>query len=104
MRVAGCNRCHNWDDAKAVCIVETGCEHLPLVPALEVPECPMQDRCQHQIQAGLELCVVRARGMICESALDYDGHSQPSTHPLSFHAMTIASPEEWARREIESKS
>jgi hypothetical protein len=65
------------------------CEHLPLVPAADVPACPISVRCQHQIQTFPAPCPVRARGLVCESALRFVGDLDPMAHPLSFHAMII---------------
>lgn len=88
MRIVPCERtkCGNWNKQDGRCTVATGAEHFPLVE--DPPVCPIQDRCQHQIQAGLQPCPVRSRGMICESAL-----GDPE-HPLAFHALTIAGPDE----------
>ncbi|APU88990.1 hypothetical protein Rctr197k_195 [Virus Rctr197k] len=99
MKVVPCRRCHNW--AGTHCVVETGCEHLPEVPQNEVPTCPIQDRCQHQIQAGDSPCVVRARGMVCESALVMDGmtEDQAMMAEVGFSAITVCPPEEWEARE-----
>ncbi len=100
MTVTDCNRCSTgWDKHSQTCTIPTGCEHLPVVVASEVPTCPIQDRCQHQIQLSTP-CVVRARGMICESALAWAGVKDPMSHPLSFSAECVASPEEvasWTR-------
>lgn len=94
MRVTPCDRCRNWRGTR--CSIETGAEHLPLVPASEVPVCPIQDHCQHQVQAGAEPCPVRARGMICESALVFAGMSRSDamSHPLSYNAIDVATPED----------
>jgi hypothetical protein len=93
MRVTTCVRCENWAD-EGRCTVPTGAEHLPLEQ--DVPICPIQDRCQHQIQMGPVPCVVRARGLICESALVWSGmtETEAMSHPLGFSAMCVASPEE----------
>lgn len=99
MQVAPCTRCRvGWSRSRRQCEVATGCEHLPLVSAADVPECPIQPRCQHQIQAGTQPCPVRARGMICESALRLAGIAEPESHPLGFSAETVVSPEEWVSR------
>lgn len=96
MRVTPCDRCAvGWDHKEGRCSVFTGAEHLPLVQAHEVPACPMQGRCQHQIQQGDFPCAIRARGLICESALRTFGKvKNPENHPLGFHAGTVASPED----------
>lgn len=99
MRVTPCDRCAaGWDKRLKRCTVPTGAEHFPLVPAAEIPACPIQDRCQHQVQLGAEPCPIRARGMVCESALVFDGMdpSDAFNHPLAFNATVVASPEEWA--------
>ncbi len=92
MRVVPCERgrCPNWDRARVRCVVDTGAEHFP-VETGPAPACPIQDRCQHQIQAGDRPCPVRARGMLCESVVGADD-------PRSFHAMMVADPEELAER------
>lgn len=98
MQVTPCLRCKvGWDAKTKKCLVETGAEHLPLAPP---PTCPLQDRCQHQLQS-VEPCAVRARGLICESALIWSGLSEADAmdHPLSFNADTTASPEELQERE-----
>lgn len=89
MRVTGCNHCDNWSADADACQVYVGCEHLPVVAASEQPECPIAARCQHQIQSGRGVCVVRARGMVCESALRYAGVRESENHPLGFHAMVV---------------
>lgn len=96
MVVTPCTRCTTgWDKKTSSCKVETGVEHMPLEKV--VPDCPIQDRCQHQLQSSGP-CVVRARGMVCESALIHDGltEEEAMAHPLSFHAMTIITEEELA--------
>lgn len=88
-----CSRCTvGWDGRK--CTVPTGAEHFPDDP--NVPTCPIQDRCQHQVQAAEGLCAVRRKGMICESALIAGGLSEAeaSDHPLSFHADMMATPDD----------
>lgn len=93
MRVVPCTNCSvGWDAKQKRCVVPTGCEHLPIEP--NAPECPIQDRCRHQVQLGDEPCAVRARGMICESALAFAGHPNPMEHPLGFNADIVATPEE----------
>lgn len=95
MTVSPCSRCTSgWDKKLGRCMVEMGIEHFPLVPATKVPKCPIQYKCQHQIQLGEVPCPVRARGFICESALGLAGVKRPEEHPLGFHAMTVASPED----------
>ena len=91
MRVTPCSRCSvGWDSQGRVCTIGTGAEHLPLVANNEVPGCPMQDQCQHQVQNSSP-CAVRARGMICQSALKWAGMSEDESfdHPLSFHASFV---------------
>ena len=91
MRVTPCNRCNvGWNAIRSVCTVKTGAEHLPRVATTEVPDCPMQDQCQHQLQRKSP-CAIRARGMICQSALKWSGMSETESfdHPLSFHASFI---------------
>lgn len=103
MRATPCTRCSvGWNAALRQCTIATGAEHFPLVPAAEVPSCPLEDRCQHQVQR-VEPCPIRARGMICESALLVGGmtESEAADHPLAFNADVAASPEEWA--EIEAQ-
>ena len=98
MRVVPCNRCSTgWDKQLGKCAIPTGCEHLPL--EVVVPDCPIQDRCRHQVQQGDAPCVVRARGLVCESAFTYAGESDPAGHPLAFNADFVASPEEVAEWE-----
>lgn len=81
MRVVPCTRCSSgWDAASRSCLAETGCEDIGVVAA--VPDCPIQERCQHQAQA-TGPCEVRARGMICASALSHAG-IDPQSHPLAF--------------------
>jgi hypothetical protein len=97
MRVTACTRCRSgWNRQTKTCRVETGIEHMPLVQPSEVPECPMSERCQHQRQlAAPTPCPVRARGMICESALAWAGDPDPANHPLGFNAYVIASTDDW---------
>jgi len=94
MLVTTCDRCATgWDAPSKRCRVETGAEHLPDdVP----PECPIADRCQHQLQAGSGLCLVRRKGLVCESALTYSGVLDVANHPYGFNANVVASPEEVA--------
>lgn len=97
MRVVPCTRCSiGWNQGMQKCVAPMGIEHLPL--ETEIPDCPIQDRCQHQVQRGAEPCPVRARGMICESALVESGMdpSEAFNHPLAFNVDTVATPEEWA--------
>jgi hypothetical protein len=86
MNVVLCTRCPSgWSKTEQRCIIPTGVEHLEESSA--VPSCPIQDRCQHQLQS-TKPCVVRSRGLICESALIAGGMSQNEAmdHPLGFHA------------------
>ncbi len=86
MNATPCERCSTgWNATMRRCTVDTGVEHLE--PAAVVPQCPIQDRCQHQIQQ-VAPCAVRAAGLICESALVYSGMSRADAmeHPLSFNA------------------
>jgi hypothetical protein len=106
MLVTPCTRCSvGWDRQAGRCTILTGAEHFPLVPEGEVPTCPIQDRCQHQVQDDRP-CVVRARGMICESALVLSGMdlSEAFAHPLAFNAMVAATPEEWAQHLEETRA
>ena len=99
MRVVPCDRCSvGWDASRRRCTVPTGAEHFPLVPAAEVPVCPIQDRCQHQVQQ-VEPCIIRARGMICESALTMAGVVDAHNHPLAFNDLAAMTPEELATEE-----
>lgn len=87
MRVTPCRRCSaGWSKEERRCLVETGCEHLPLEDV--VPDCPIQDRCQHEMQQEGP-CAVRARGMVCESALAYAGVEGAAEHPLAFNATML---------------
>lgn len=98
MRVTPCVRCSvGWDAKRKQCTIPTGAEHFPLVPEVEIPTCPIQDRCQHQVQLETP-CPVRARGLVCESAFVEAGMdpSEAFNHPLAFNAMVAATPEEWA--------
>ncbi len=100
MRATPCIACPSgWNRKTKKCTVPTGAEHFPLVAAAEIPTCPIQDRCQHQVQRGVEPCPVRARGLICESAFTATGMdpSEAFNHPLAFNAMVAATPEEWAQ-------
>lgn len=99
MNVTPCNRCRQWDKKNSLCSVNTGAEHLPDEPPDKIPDCPIQDRCQHQLQAPVgEPCVVRKKGCICESALVYAGmdRGDAMAHDNSFHAEVVASPKEIA--------
>lgn len=98
MQVVVCSRCRQWDEQFTLCSVVTGAEHLP-DDLDDIPDCPIQERCQHQLQAGEGPCVVRRKGLVCESALVFGGLSRNAAmgHQLSFHADTVASPEEVAR-------
>lgn len=88
MRIAPCvrARCPNWERNR--CGVHMGVEHLPTVPPDQVPDCPLRASCQHQAQSGPSPCPVRARGLVCESALRIAGvpESELSDHPLAFNA------------------
>jgi hypothetical protein len=68
------------------CDVYVGVEHRELVPPSQVRQCPIQADCQHQQQAGTGLCAVRARGMICESALVKAGVEDAWSLDYAFHA------------------
>jgi len=98
MRAVPCTKCSNFDTKLKACTVTTGSEHFPLVPEVEIPTCPLQDVCQHQVQRGATPCPVRARGLVCESAFIAAGMSESEAfnHPLAFNADVCASPEEWA--------
>lgn len=101
MNVTPCNRCRQWDKKFTRCSVDTGAEHLPDEPSEKIPDCPIQDRCQHQLQTPDSPCVVRKKGLICESALVFNGMSRDDAmdHPLAFNADMVATPEEIAERE-----
>lgn len=99
MVVNVCNRCPmGWDASAGACTVTTGAEHFPLVESSSVPTCPMAPRCQHAIQVAPVPCAIRARGMICESALAWAGDADAASHPLAFNATTAATAEEWAEQ------
>ena len=92
MLAVPCSRCADgWDRASSSCKIPTGIEHLPLV--LDPPDCPIADRCQHQVQLSTP-CPVRARGMVCESALRLTGVQDPEN--IGFNAYVVASPEDVA--------
>lgn len=102
MRATFCSRCPSgWDKVTQRCTINTGSEHLPDDPPENIPTCPIQDRCQHQIQEPMRPCVVRRKGLVCESALIESGLSpdDAACHERSFHADTVISPEELADRE-----
>lgn len=97
MRAVPCNKCPTgWDKKLKRCTIDTGAAHLP--DEKVIPTCPIQDRCQHQLQSKNGPCQVRTKGLICESALIEGGMSphEASDHPLSFHAMMMATEEELA--------
>lgn len=101
MRVTPCTRCRvGWNKKQGRCNVDTGAEHLPDDPS--IPDCPIQDRCQHQIQSA-DPCVVRRKGLVCESALVESGLTadEAMDHPLAFNAVLVATPEDLAEREAE---
>jgi hypothetical protein len=68
--------------------VDTGAEDL--ADALEVPRCPIEDACQHQAQSEGP-CMVRRKGMVCESALVHAGmtRDEATAHPLAFNATLL---------------
>lgn len=103
MKVTSCSRCQQWDNVRTCCSAETGAEHLPEEQPEKMPNCPIQSRCQHQIQTPDGPCVVRRKGLICEAALVYSGMSRHDAmgHPLSFHADLVATPEEIAEVMVE---
>ncbi len=85
MYIVPCTRCSSgWEFADNRCGAYMGVEHLPLVDASDVPECPIADRCQHQIQ-NTGPCPVRARGLVCKSALNYIGIDGANS-PIGFNA------------------
>lgn len=91
MRVTPCNRCdQGWDKDAGRCAVYVGVERFVTVAADKVPECPIADRCQHQLQATPKPCLVRERGFICESALVFAGVPDAEDHPLSFNDNMMA--------------
>lgn len=81
MKVVPCTRCTGWNGQR--CTIATGAEQLP--GAELIPSCPIQESCQHSIQADY-LCSVRKAGYICESALAYVGIENTSEHSLAFNA------------------
>lgn len=89
MEVVPCDKCSvGWNEAKNRCTAETGVPpKWRRVPADQVPTCPIQKHCRHQMQEQGP-CIVRSVGLICESALILDGLSSAEAmmHPLSFHA------------------
>lgn len=89
MRVTGCTQCNNWDVRDKRCTVPSGAEALPWV--VEVPSCPIEDRCQHQVQELPLPCAVRRAGMICESALIFSGMdvADATEHKLAFNASLL---------------
>lgn len=93
MYVTPCDRCKaGWNKRLRRCNIETGAEHL--TDSKNIPTCPIQDRCQHQVQE-TGPCLVRRKGLICESALVAGGLSEEdaAAHPLSFHAYMMIDPE-----------
>lgn len=89
MSAVPCDRCKTgWVPKEKRCRIDTGAEHFE--PAEVVPECPIQDRCQHQIQSS-DPCVVRRSGQVCESALIFAGMSpdDAADHPLAFNAAML---------------
>ena len=86
MRVVACTQCAiGWNKKTKTCTIGTGAEGLP--DELDVPTCPMQAQCRHQIQSAGP-CVIRRKGFICESALIWSGMDPADAlmHPLSFNA------------------
>lgn len=84
MVAVSCTRCSvGWNGTS--CTIETGAEHLDA--AITIPTCPIQDRCQHQIQSSTP-CVVRSKGLVCESALVASGmpEAEAFDHPLNFNS------------------
>jgi hypothetical protein len=99
MRVTTCTKCSSgWNKETQRCEVPVGCEHLPLVPQNEIPDCPIVATCRHQMQS-VGPCVVRARGMVCESALVHAGVPDVWDIPYTFDATTVVSEEELAERQ-----
>ncbi len=94
MKVTICDRCTTgWDVAQKRCSIDSGAEHLP---DADPPDCPIANRCQHQVQLGSVPCVVRRKGLVCESALTFSGVANAHDHPFGFNAYVVASPEEVA--------
>lgn len=85
MVAVSCTRCSIGWNGTSSCTVETGVEHLD--NSVTIPTCPIQDQCQHQIQA-VGPCSVRSKGLICESALVASGMSEAEAfdHPLNFNS------------------
>lgn len=70
MSVITCERCSSgWDKKLKKCTILTGAEDFDNENI--VPECPITNVCQHQIQSKDKPCVVRQKGMVCQSALKY---------------------------------
>lgn len=86
MRVTPCDRCSSgWDKRLRRCTIYTGAEGFDDVPEAEIPDCPLKDRCQHNLQDGV--CVVRRKGLVCESALaTVMTPEEAAAHPLAFNA------------------
>lgn len=84
MSVIVCDHCSNWSGS--ACGVFMGVERDPVV-AGPWPDCPISERCQHQIQRGDRPCKVRERGMVCESAMVFGGMDEDDAaqHPLAFN-------------------
>lgn len=89
MRVTPCTRCPGgWNHELWRCTIYVGAEELD--DEADVPTCPIQDRCQHQIQSLPGPCVVRRKGLVCESALTLEiGVEAAREHPLSFNAQLM---------------
>lgn len=87
MHVTPCNRCTGgWDTKLGRCAIYTGAEEFEDEPG-DPPRCPISERCQHHVQAVGGLCVVRRKGMVCESALALElGVEAAREHPLAFNA------------------
>lgn len=88
MLAVSCTRCTvGWNGRS--CSIDTGAEHLS--DAAVIPDCPIQDRCQHQIQEARP-CIVRRKGFVCESAFVVAGLSEIEAfeHPLAFNAQLMS--------------
>lgn len=91
MQIVPCTRCESgWNKLAGRCEIETGAEHFKPVKRHRVPHCPIQNQCQHQIQAGDEPCVIRRGGQVCESALaTIMPRAQAEDHRLGFNAQML---------------
>ena len=91
MEIVPCTRCESgWNKLAGRCEIETGAERFKPVKRHRIPSCPIQNQCQHQIQAGDEPCAIRKSGQVCESALaTIMPRAQAEGHPLGFNAQMV---------------